>query len=192
MSFPPTDVSVYNMTFSDAPDVAFDEDVDNIITFEVVLKNAGGTDIASIAADSDSSNDEDNNWVFSFVVSDLDDPTDSSASVITTDAETTSSTNMAAGISAGSTLTLENVLGLVNVPSADCQTYQYLCVVMSKSSTAVYTDSDSTNNYYCVAGFGNADADYLQCSGKRPNKFMFKVDLNVKCCEKCYYARKRQ
>ena len=172
-----TDIEAVGLAFTDSV-VSFDLDVDNIITFSVDIMNNGGTAIASITTDSSSTNNDDNNWSISFYVSDTSDPTDSASTVIDSAADTTEATNMAAGIAAGATITLESVYGMINVPSSDCTNYQYLCVVISKGSTAVYTDSDSTNNYYCLPAFGNVDATELQCSGKRQH-IKFKTSLSV-------------
>ncbi len=154
-----TDLEAYALTVTDPTDLTFDIGVDNIVTYSIDLRNAGGTDIA--AADSG------NNFALSFLISSHVDPTDIDATIETFAAETSNSENLNAGILAGSTITVTTVAAMINIPSDDCETYQYTCVQVSKDDTATFTDSVSTNNYVCLA-FGDVAeglAGIKTCSG---------------------------
>lgn len=163
----PTDLLVSSFAFNDS-DTTFDLDVDNIYTMVVTIKNDdNAATLFSVLADSAAGNDDDDNYAVYFVVSDTDDLSDASATTIYSEADTSSvaDNNMIRGMAGGNSLVLDPVYAMINVPKADCNLYQYLCVKVNQSSTAVWTDGDSTNNYQCVDAFGATDADYLECSG---------------------------
>ena len=154
-----TDLEAYALTVTSPTDLIFDIGVDNIVTYSIDLRNAGGTDIASSASG--------NNFALSFLISSHADPSDVDASTLMFDAETSNSDNLDAGITAGSTITVSTASAMINIPSDDCETYQYTCVEVSKVDTAVFTDSVSTNNYVCL-GFGDVAeglAGIKTCSG---------------------------
>ncbi|XP_033633599.1 uncharacterized protein LOC117295143 [Asterias rubens] len=154
-----SDLEAYALTVTSPTDLIFDIGVDNIVTYSIDLRNAGGTDIASSASG--------NNFALSFLISSHADPSDVDASTLMFDAETSNSDNLDAGITAGSTITVSTASAMINIPSDDCETYQYTCVEVSKVDTAVFTDSVSTNNYVCL-GFGDVAeglAGIKTCSG---------------------------
>jgi len=161
-----TDIEVASFAFADdADDLDFDFDVDNIYEMTVTLSNSGGADVDSIAGDGDSTNNADDNFAIWFVASDTANLDSSSALTIWSDADTSDATNMQAGINSGSNLVIADVFAMVNIPKADCGLYTHLCVYVNGTSGAVYSDSDSSNDYFCLEAFGTDDADYLPCSG---------------------------
>lgn len=161
-----TDIEVSSFSFVEAADdLDFDFNVDNIYEMTVTLSNSGGADVDSIANDGDSTNNNADNFAIYFVVSDTSNLDDSSALTIWTDADTSDATNMQAGINSGSTLVIADVFAMINVPKADCGLYTHLCVYVNGTSDAVFSDSDSSNDYTCIEAFGTDDADYLPCSG---------------------------
>ncbi|XP_072014559.1 uncharacterized protein [Amphiura filiformis] len=161
-----TDLSVSSFSFAEAAaDIDFDLNVDNIYTVSITLANGGGASLKSIAADGDSGNNNADNFAITFIVSDSNDLSDSTALTIESDADVSEATNMQAGIAISSTLVLQDVYALVNVPKADCGLYKHLCVKVEGSTDSVFIDEDSTNDYKCIAAFANNDAEYLPCSG---------------------------
>ncbi|XP_041476559.1 uncharacterized protein LOC121424828 [Lytechinus variegatus] len=155
----PSDIQAFGLVITN-DFTEFTLDVDNIVTYNVTIKNAGGTDIT--ATDSDL-------YSLLIVVSDNADPTSSNATTQDITPLLTSATNLDAGIVAGESIVIENVHTMINVASEVCSTYQngYVCVEISKASGASYTDDSSTNNYYCLS-FGAVAEGYtgtLECSG---------------------------
>ena len=158
--FPPTDIEAYGLTVTSPTSLTFDLDVDNIVTYSVVVRNAGGTDIAAAASG--------DNFGLTFLISSHADPTDADATTIEFVAETSGAANLGAAVAAGSTVTVTGANAMINIPSATCSTYQYTCVQVSVASGASYDDSVTTNNYYCLA-FGDVAeglAGIVTCSGK--------------------------
>lgn len=154
-----SDIEAYGLSVTSPTDLIFDLDVDNIVTYSVVVRNSGGTDIAA-----PSSGD---NFGLAFLISSHADPTDVDASTVEFVAEASNAVNLDAAVAAGSTVTITGASAMINIPSASCSTYQYTCVQVSKASDASYTDSVSTNNYYCLA-FGDVAenlAGLVPCSG---------------------------
>jgi hypothetical protein len=154
-----SDIEAYGLSVTSPSNLIFDLDVDNIVTYSVVVRNAGGTDIAA-----SSSGD---NFALTFLISSHADPTDVDATTVEFAAETSSAENLAAGITAGSTVTITGANAMINIPSATCSTYQYTCVQVSVASGASYDDSVTTNNYYCLAFGDTAEnlAGLVTCSG---------------------------
>ncbi|XP_022091818.1 uncharacterized protein LOC110979935 [Acanthaster planci] len=154
-----SDIEAYGLSVTSPSNLIFDLDVDNIVTYSVVVRNAGGTDIAARSSG--------DNFALTFLISSHSDPTDVDASTVEFVAETSSAENLAAGITAGSTITITGTNAMINIPSATCSTYQYTCVQVSKASGASYDDSVTSNNYYCLAFGDTAEnlAGLVPCSG---------------------------
>ncbi|XP_799407.1 uncharacterized protein LOC576138 [Strongylocentrotus purpuratus] len=157
----PSDIQAFGLVITN--DFSeFTLDVDNIVTYNVTIKNVGGTDIAAGSSDL---------YDILITVSDNADPTASGAETMDVTPLLTSATNLDAGITAGETIVIENVHTMINIPSADCSTYMYdttgyVCVQISKASGASFTDDSTTNNYYCLS-FGDVVDGYtgtLECS----------------------------
>ena len=155
-------------SFEIAESDIFDLSVDNIYTVTLAIRNVGGTDILSIAADDDSSNDGDDNWEITFYVTDNSTLESSDNTIIiTSEADSSSATNMAAGVASGDTLTLTSVYAMINVPADDCVMYDYICASVVAGSSANYTDDDSTNNVICYS-IGDQLSVYEEvCAGER-------------------------
>lgn len=159
-----TDIQAFGLVITN-DFTEFTLDVDNIVTYNVTIKNVGGTDIAAGSSDL---------YDILITVSDNADPTASGAETIDVTPLLTSATNLDAGITAGETIVVENVHTMINIPTADCSTYMYdtagyICVQISKASGASFTDDSTTNNYYCLS-FGDVVDGYtgtLECSGEK-------------------------
>ncbi|XP_072177633.1 uncharacterized protein [Diadema setosum] len=154
----PSDIQAFGLVISND----FEEfvlDIDNIVTYSVTIKNAGGTNIAS-------SSDE--LYDLSLVLSDSSNPNSNSATTSTITPLLTSATNLNSAIAAGSSIVIENVHTMINIASENCTTYEggYTCIVISKADGASYEDSSSTNNYYCLSFGAVADGNggTLTCS----------------------------
>ncbi|KAJ8025830.1 hypothetical protein HOLleu_33493 [Holothuria leucospilota] len=135
-------------------------DVDNIFTYSVTIQNSGNFDIEGAVSG--------NNYALSFALSNSTDLNAADAGTSAYDAETSSATNLGSGIVSGGSVSINNVNAYVNIATADCETYDYVCVVLTKASGANFTDTDTTNNYFCLA-FGDPSEGYagiLTCSGK--------------------------
>ncbi|XP_038071278.1 uncharacterized protein LOC119740141 [Patiria miniata] len=154
-----SDIEAYGLSVTSPDNLIFDLDVDNIVSYSIVVRNAGGTDIAARSSG--------DNFALTFLISSHADPTDVDATTVEFVAETSSAENLQAGITAGSTVTITGANAMINIPSASCSTYLYTCVQVSKASGASYDDSVATNNYYCLAFGDTAEnlAGLVPCSG---------------------------
>lgn len=148
--------------------------VDNIVTYNFTIRNAGGTDIASSSDDL---------YDLSVIVSDNSNPNSNSATTMTITPLLTAATNLDAGIASGASIVIENVHTMINIAEDDCSTYEngYVCVEVSKVSGASYTDSDTSNNYYCLE-FGAVNNGYtgvLTCAACTAKVSLFAMLLSA-------------
>ncbi|XP_041453373.1 uncharacterized protein LOC121406413 [Lytechinus variegatus] len=154
----PSDIQAFGLVITN-DFTEFTLDVDNIITYNVTIKNAGGTDITASGSDL---------YDLLLKVSDNSNPLARGATTQDITPLLTSATNINVGIAAGETIVIENVHTMINVSSHMCSTYQggYVCVEISKALGASYTDVSATNNCYCLT-FGDVRQGYtgmLRCS----------------------------
>ncbi|XP_063970547.1 uncharacterized protein LOC129261198 [Lytechinus pictus] len=154
----PSDIQAFGLVITN-DFTEFTLDVDNIITYNVTIKNAGGTDITASGSDL---------YDLLLKVSDNSNPLARGATTHDITPLLTSATNIDVGIAAGETIVIENVHTMINVSSDMCSTYQggYVCVEISKALGASYTDVSGTNNWYCLT-FGDVRQGYtgmLKCS----------------------------
>ncbi|XP_070542305.1 uncharacterized protein [Ptychodera flava] len=155
------DLTITDANVTSPVNLVYQAELDSFITFYIVIENVGDTDLV------DSSNG-DSRYNISFYFSqqdDLDATVNQTAQAFTVDLN--SATNLDTGVAASSTLTITDVQALVNVPSEDCPQYRYACFLVLLSSTVSDTESDTTNNDFCVA-FSDEYAGQLTCSASNP------------------------
>lgn len=71
-------------------------------------------------------------------------------------------------LAAGDSQTFSQFEISVNVASSDCSDYSYICVQVSATSNANYTDGDTTNNFACLTfgAYAEGLAGFYQCAGR--------------------------
>ncbi|XP_070573182.1 uncharacterized protein [Ptychodera flava] len=133
---------------------------DKTISIDILIDNIGWVAI-------NETSDGSANFEFSAFISDSDDLDEVNATYIEFDVDTGSAYNLSAGIAATDKIWMYNLQTDINIPSEDCDIYQYVCMKVTAPSNADYTDGDTENNEVCIQ-FGDLEDGYAgnsPCSG---------------------------
>ncbi|XP_002740939.1 uncharacterized protein LOC100373595 [Saccoglossus kowalevskii] len=133
----------------------FSVDIAVNVTFDVALKNAGGTKIPGSTSELD-------NIVFSSVF--IANAPDESATVKSdlTDSLEYTRDDVSTGIVEWGEVTFTNLNVTILIPEIQCEEYRYFCVKLQKGVNATFDDDDS-NNLLCSPFGDGGDIGVIHC-----------------------------
>ncbi|PIK40025.1 hypothetical protein BSL78_23129 [Apostichopus japonicus] len=149
------DVSVTSLDLTSSVEYIFDQTTTAV--FSVIIENVGTKDIEEATSG--------DNFEVSFVASSDPDPT-TADTVLNLPSSDNSYNAFDIQLAAGDSQTFSQFEISVNVASSDCSDYSYICVQVSATSNANYTDGDTTNNFACLSfgAYAEGLAGFYQCA----------------------------
>jgi len=155
------DLQPNNFTITDpSSNFVYKINSDRTITVDLEVDNIGWEAI-------NETDDGSSNYDFTAYISTSDDLDEVNVTYVEFSVDTSSAYNLSSGIAAGGSMWIYGLQTDINIPSEDCEIYEYLCFKVSVPTNADYTDGDTSNNEVCIE-FGDVEDGYagnLPCSG---------------------------
>jgi len=143
----PSDPVPIEVNITSAPTFTYDQQEN--VTFQITIENQGGAEVEGSTSSIDS-------IAFSSVFLADTESVSASKKLDLTSSLSYQSSDVSANIDPWSETTYTGIGVSITVPSADCRSYNYFCVLFAPGNNATFSDTDS-NNLIC----GELDTSYI-------------------------------